>query len=175
MVELVQRIDVATGIIVTVAGNDKQYSTFGFLGDGGPATLANLDNLGLAVDSNKNLLIADMANNRIREVPMVAVADFSPTSVNFGDQQVNTTSSPQFVTLSNGGAEDLIISGIATSGDFAQTNNCPAAPAMLAPSQSCSISIAFTPKQKGTRTGKLVVTDNGYKSPHMVKLSGNGT
>jgi sugar lactone lactonase YvrE len=53
------------GVITTVAGNG--YS--GFYGDGGLATNAELNApVGVAVDPNGNLFIADTGNNRIREV-----------------------------------------------------------------------------------------------------------
>jgi trimeric autotransporter adhesin len=53
------------GVISTVAGNE----TYGFSGDGGPASAANLnDPRGIAVDDSGNLFIADAANNRIRMV-----------------------------------------------------------------------------------------------------------
>ena len=53
------------GDIYTVAGN----GSFGFSGDGGPATKAQLDLPdGVAVDGAGNLLIADSDNNRIRVV-----------------------------------------------------------------------------------------------------------
>jgi hypothetical protein len=53
------------GDIYTVAG----VGTYGFSGDGGPATKAALnDPQGVAVDSAGNLLIADSYNGRIREV-----------------------------------------------------------------------------------------------------------
>ncbi len=53
------------GTIITVAGN----GTFGFSGDGGPGINAELGTpVGLAVDTNGNLYIADQANGRIREV-----------------------------------------------------------------------------------------------------------
>ena len=53
------------GIITTVAGN----GTYGFSGDGGPATLAQLSSVaGLAVDVTGNLWIADSSANRIRQV-----------------------------------------------------------------------------------------------------------
>jgi secreted PhoX family phosphatase len=54
-----------TGTIVTAAGN----GTAGYLGDDGPATVAELkDPYGLAVDSAGNLFIADYGNNVVREV-----------------------------------------------------------------------------------------------------------
>ncbi len=53
------------GVITTIAGNGN----YGFSGDGGPATQAELwDPVGLAIDSAGNLYIADFYNNRIRKV-----------------------------------------------------------------------------------------------------------
>jgi len=53
------------GDIDTIAGN----GTTGLSGDGGPATKAALAGPeGIAVDGGGNLLIADSANNRVREV-----------------------------------------------------------------------------------------------------------
>lgn len=61
----VRKVDVATGRITTVAGNGtRDYS-----GDGGPATQAALAfPMGLAVDREGNLFIADARNHRIRRV-----------------------------------------------------------------------------------------------------------
>ena len=56
---------VSNGVITTVAGN----GTFGFSGDNGPATSAQLNSpFGVAVDSAGNLYIDDGNNNRIRKV-----------------------------------------------------------------------------------------------------------
>jgi hypothetical protein len=53
------------GDIYTVAGS----GTFGFSGDGGPATAAELGSPGqTAVDGAGNLVIADSGNNRVRVV-----------------------------------------------------------------------------------------------------------
>ncbi|MGD1073075.1 MAG: hypothetical protein ABSB15_23395 [Bryobacteraceae bacterium] len=53
------------GIISTFAGN----GSFGFSGDGGPATAAQFNNpAGLATDGHGNLYIADAFNGRIRKV-----------------------------------------------------------------------------------------------------------
>ena len=55
----------SSGIITTVAGN----GTYGFSGDGGPATAAMLNvPAGIAVDSSGSLFIADTNNYRIRKV-----------------------------------------------------------------------------------------------------------
>ena len=61
----IRRVDAATQIITTVAGN----GTPGFSGDGGPATSAELNFPGeVAVDSSGDLFIADSRNHRIRRV-----------------------------------------------------------------------------------------------------------
>ena len=52
------------------------------------------------------------------------VASLSPSSLAFGNQSVGTTSAAQTVTLSNTGNAALAITGIATSANFSQTNNC---------------------------------------------------
>jgi sugar lactone lactonase YvrE len=60
----IRKVDI-NGIITTVAGN----GVFGFKGDGGAATNAELGNpTGVAVDGADNLFIADAANERIRKV-----------------------------------------------------------------------------------------------------------
>ena len=60
----IRKVDSA-GVITTVAGTGE----FGFGGDGGPATEAQLDfPSSVAVDGAGNLFIADMDNNRIRKV-----------------------------------------------------------------------------------------------------------
>lgn len=56
-----------SGIITTVVGDGTGNA--GFVGDGGPATKAELNSpKGLALDSSGNLYIADNLNNRIRIV-----------------------------------------------------------------------------------------------------------
>lgn len=61
----VRKVNLASGIITTVAGN----GTAGPTGDGGPATNAELNNpSGIAVDATGDLFIADTGNNKIRRV-----------------------------------------------------------------------------------------------------------
>jgi sugar lactone lactonase YvrE len=61
----VLKVEAVTGAVTTVAGN----GVYGYSGDGGPATLAQLANpQGVAVDSSGNIYIADTENGRIRKV-----------------------------------------------------------------------------------------------------------
>jgi hypothetical protein len=61
----VRKITTSTGIISTVAGN----GTFGFSGDGGPATSAQIATpWNIALDLAGNLYIADAYNFRVRKV-----------------------------------------------------------------------------------------------------------
>lgn len=75
---------VVSGVISTVAGTGEQ----GYSGDGGPATLAQLDApMGLAVDTAGNLYIADTHNNRVREV--AAATNLITTLAGTGDFAFN--------------------------------------------------------------------------------------
>jgi sugar lactone lactonase YvrE len=61
----IRKVTVATGIITTVAGN----GTVGYMGDGGAATSAELNNpTGVTLDIAGNIYIADKANNCVRKV-----------------------------------------------------------------------------------------------------------
>lgn len=62
---LVRRIDAASGLISTVAGNGQQ----GFDGDGGPAIHARLNRPhSIVLDASGDLFICDIGNHRIRRV-----------------------------------------------------------------------------------------------------------
>lgn len=100
-----------------------------------------------------------------------AVADLAPASLTFPSLQINQTSSAQSATLTNNGNATLVISSIQISGDYAQSNNCPAS---LGIGSSCQFQMTFTPTAGGARNGTLSISDNAPGSPHTVSLSGSG-
>jgi hypothetical protein len=100
----------------------------------------------------------------------------TPTSVNFGNQPVGTTSLPRKVTVTNKGSvavkvTSIMITGL-NAGDFAETNTCGRS---IAAGGSCFIKVTFAPTAKGVRTASVSISDNGGGSPQKVSLSGTGT
>ncbi|HEX9334497.1 MAG TPA: choice-of-anchor D domain-containing protein, partial [Pseudonocardiaceae bacterium] len=95
----------------------------------------------------------------------------SPSSLSFASQALNTNSGAQSVTVTNTGSATAAVSGIGTTGDFAQTNTCGSS---VAAGGSCTVSVTFRPTASGTRTGGLTVTSNASNSPTTVALTGTG-
>ena len=61
----IHKVDAATGTVKVIAGTGED----GYSGDGGPAIQARLNQPeGLAVDSRRNLYVADFFNHRVRKV-----------------------------------------------------------------------------------------------------------
>jgi hypothetical protein len=124
---------------------------------------------------NGMLTIMDSAANSPQLVSLTgsgfgSSVGFTPPSANFGSVLVNTTSSPQSITIKNAGTANLTIASVTASGDFAQTNNCPA---LLSPTATCTASVTFTPTTFGARNGSLTV--NGNAGSQSAVLSGMGT
>ena len=84
----------------------------------------------------------------------------NPTSVEFGNQMVNTTSAPRAVTVTNTGSTPQPVRGRMNGSpgqwqNFAFTNDCPS---MLAVGASCTFNITFTPSATGGRGASLLLT-----------------
>jgi len=94
----------------------------------------------------------------------------SPLTLTFAAQQITTSSPAQQVTLTNSGDLPLtLIAAQITSGDFTAVNSCGNS---LNPHSTCSIGIAFQPKNVGALTGLLSVSDQ-YRT-QTVTLNGIG-
>ncbi len=114
-------------------------------------------------------LIITQTMPRSCPVPKFPQIAFSPTSLVFPAQVVNPTgpaSPAQMVTLTNSGTADLSTTGLTASGDFSQTNDCPAD---LAPNASCNIQVTFSANAVGGINGAITLTESSF-----VSLTGTG-
>ena len=105
----------------------------------------------------------------------VPTATISPSSVNFGNEIVGTTSVVQNITVTNSGNATLnltciVITGT-NSGDFAQNNNCGTS---VAVGGRCTVSVTFKPTATGTRTAAISFTDNAPGGTQTANLNGVG-
>lgn len=106
------------------------------------------------------------------------IASLSTTALDFGTQQVGTSSGPQTVTVTNTGTATLSISTVSTTGanpgDFIlSANTCTGA--NLAPGATCTVNVSFTPTAANARSANLTFVDNASNSPQNVALTGTGT
>jgi hypothetical protein len=128
-----------------------------------------------------SISIADNASNSPHTISLSGTGVLQatltpPSSLNFGNQAVDTTSSTKTVTLVNNLNTALTYNGATAGGAFAVTttgvsNACGATVPALG---HCSIGVTFTPTQLGTSTWMLTVNDGANNSPQTISLTGTG-
>ena len=99
----------------------------------------------------------------------------SPTSVNFGNVKLGSTSG-KTITVKNTGTSDLVISNISITGsnasEFSQTNDCTT----IAAGGSCTITGTFAPTSTGSKSATMSISSNDPKKPTVnVRLLGSGS
>jgi hypothetical protein len=101
----------------------------------------------------------------------------STSALAFGNEELKSTSAPQFVTITNSGKSEVILSEV-TSGarDFRLVHNCALAPDPMPGGASCSISIRFIPDAVGLRSGNIKIKIGGDRQAQLltIPLQGNG-
>jgi hypothetical protein len=109
----------------------------------------------------------------ILPTPRPSAISYSPPALTFS-QNVNTTSTPQNVTVTNFGGSPINNLTVGTSGVFSPTNNCPS---VLVAATSCTVAVSFTPSAAGPVTGSLNLTDDSFNlgSSQVITLNGTGT
>ena len=116
--------------------------------------------------------VSEISHNNL---PGVAL---TPQKIAFGNVTQGTTATvtylnvPSVVTVMNAGTAPLQISGVATTGDFSETNNCQGT--LPAGGAVCTINVSYTPTVLSQETELLSITDNAAGSPHLVTLTGTG-
>ena len=139
-------------------------------------SVSNTVNFMLAADFNGDgaldMALADFGAAEVSVFVNQPVAAFAPRALKFASQAPDSTSSEQSVALTNAGAAPLAVTSIATSGDFAETNDCGPS---LSIGNACAVSVTFSPTADGVRGGMLSFTDNASVVPQTLILSGTGT
>jgi hypothetical protein len=107
-------------------------------------------------------------------VAAATTGKLAPGALTFGSQAVTTASAAENITVTNTGTNALLVTSVAMTGDFSETDDC--AGASVAPGKSCVAAVIFSPTAVGTRTGTLTAYGNvagGQMGP--ATLTGTGT
>jgi hypothetical protein len=105
-----------------------------------------------------------------------AAVFLTPSTLDFGNQTINTTSAAKIVTLTNNSTSTVSNIAITIGGSsptsFAQTTTCGAT---LAAGATCTIGVTFTPAAAAAASATLGVADSDVSSPQTAALTGVGT
>src|SRR5439155_1764584 len=101
----------------------------------------------------------------------------APTALSFGSKGVNDgATSAKTSTVINSGTEDVTLTGVSVTGDFAQAtgnaDDCFSGRTLLHAGDTCKLRLRFDPTTTGPGTGTATV--NSDTAPVAVALSGTG-
>jgi len=171
----VRRVDYATGIIRTIAGNGAA----GYL-DSSSAISGELNvPSGLGVDSLGQVYI--VSNTGVGSAQVVRKVGNTGYAT-MGTLVLNTSSLPKTVTLTNTGNYDLAITNTAMGGtnpsDFSVdpgTTTCLLTPgSSLTAGRTCQIGFVLKPSATGARHAVFTILDNTANLSNIINLSGTG-
>ena len=147
---------VTAGSSPTAANNSTSYQSFESLFQG-----------------SNTLYNAFVSKVSVQNFPSVAL---TPQEINFGNQPLNSVSTPVIVTATNPSSTALSISSINATGDFRQTSTCGTS--LAGGSSTCQIQIAFAPTSLGLQTNQVNIVDNASQSgsavTQAITVTGNG-
>lgn len=134
----------------------------------------------VAFESTSALLFAGDTNN-VRDVflrDLPPAPTIGPATLDFGTRAVGVTGAPLAAILSNAGWGPLTVAEASKSGaaaaDFEVVlNSCQGR--TLRWTESCPVTVVFTPTAQGSRVAALAVAHNGPGSPAAVRLLGGGS
>ncbi len=101
----------------------------------------------------------------------------NPTSWDYGLLKAGTISAGKVFTIRNTGSANLVIGTVALGGTNPgqfriMANGCSAH--TLAPSASCTVTVAFKPTSAGIKIAEINIPDNAAGNPHKIPLKGRG-
>jgi hypothetical protein len=142
-------------------------------GEGSPVCCGQLFDAAIVVDGSGNLYLAENVISRI---------DFSdPPSLSFASTAVGGASAAQDLSVVNLGNAMLDINGISIAPNFSLSgsgSSCGERGHLLNPAASCVLGIEFNPRESGSISGSVVLTDNALNTKwaeQTIPLRGIGT
>jgi Abnormal spindle-like microcephaly-assoc'd, ASPM-SPD-2-Hydin len=164
-------------------GIPSSFVFFGYLTSGGGYVYgqAPSDNsgafIGMSATYKQYFAILNTANGKSTppfSLEQPASFSFTPTTLRFGKQALDTTSTAKSATIKNVSSTTVTFTGFNVTGstDFAiSANTCGAT---LAVNESCKVSVTYTPSVLGAESATLSFSDNAAGSPQTVPLTGKG-
>jgi hypothetical protein len=104
-------------------------------------------------------------------------ATASPTSLDFGDQVIDTPSEPLSLTLTNNTGKPIKIRRVDVGqdeGDFVVDDDYEFTDMTIDAGKSCRIGVVFYPLIPGERRSVLLITYDDPDHPQRIALRGNG-
>ena len=144
---------------VLASGSYKQTNNCSTLSSHQTCTIEVTFAPGTVETINGAITISDNAPSSPQVVSLtgkgIAHAQLSPRVVRFGTVAIGATSQPQAVTLTAAPNSSFSVNQISASGEYGQTNNCPAT---LQGGQHCTIQVVFHPTVNAPVHGALSVS-----------------
>jgi len=168
---VVANLDFPSGVTVFTGNGDGTFKKGVYYPDGVENFFVTTGDFN--GDHRTDIAVADYSSGSVITMLNTGTVTFSPTTpLNFHKQKAGTTSAPQTVTLTNTGKTALSISSMKAGGQFGMTSTCGAS---VAAGANCAISVTFSPKTQGAKSGTVSIKDSASSKPQVVELSGTGT
>lgn len=139
-----------------------------------PATPIAPPAIGDLTGDGKLDIVVGLADGTFLVLSRTPRASVDVTSLSFGDQRVAQTSASQAITVSNEGDGPLSVASVSVEGadaaDFA-ASGCAGA---VAPGNSCTIDVTFTPSDAGARAGAVRIATDAPGGDLIVAVDGTG-
>jgi hypothetical protein len=132
-------------------------------------------------DGRFGMLRAATYGRGIWEIPLLTAAPataaamtLKPGSLTFATQAVGSASGAQTIVVTNSGTAVLMVSQVAMSGDFTETDDCVGAAGGIAVGGTCAVQVTFLSSATGARTGLVTIYGNVAGGQTTAALNGVG-
>lgn len=114
--------------------------------------------------------------NFLLAAPAGAHLTLSPSTLDFGEVPIGTTSDPAALTLTSTGGDPVTVTGVSTpaSGFATAGGTCGGVPFSLGRLESCTLGFTFSPTTPGPAETTVAI-DSNADGPHLATLQAMGT